>query len=279
MANRGNTWSVPAGQTEVYTVTVTNAAGVPITGQYVGTEPLITVVWEGGNLTPIAGVATAVWLSPTAGTVTVTVSPPSTMTAGYYRVQLSLTYMGATNPYGYFWLQVQAIAGIGVEAPTYCALQDLVDLAGDWLPKLMQGLSGDQSNFVRERAMAREWLDDAIVSQSRVFAFRFDLSYALYYGSFPFGPVEAPDQVITNYLASNLLQVKPRTIECNAYKALAFICEKRVTFDEDGESYRQRANWYHRKASSSIRRYRATLDLNGDGYADVAFNLGVITFR
>jgi hypothetical protein len=85
--------------------------------------------------------------------------------------------------------------------------------------------------------------------------------------------------VIAGYLASNYLQVVPRTIECVSYKALAFICEKRQTFDDKGEIYRQRAVWYHRKASNSLRRYRATLDTNGDGRADIAFNLGVLTFR
>jgi hypothetical protein len=73
--------------------------------------------------------------------------------------------------------------------------------------------------------------------------------------------------------------IVPRTIECVTYKTLAFICEKRVTFDEQGESYRQRAQWYHRKASNSLRRYRPALDTNGDGHPDIAFNLGVITFR
>lgn len=276
---RDNGWTVPAGESDAFTVTISNSAGAAITGQYAGTEPLPATVWEGGNLAPITGVVTTTWQSGANGQVLATVTPPSGMTPGYYRVRLSVTYNGATNPYYYGWLKVDAVPGTSSESPTYCALQDLEDLAGDWLTRLMQSDPGAQTNFVRERAMAREWLDDIIVSRSRVFAYRFDLTYALYYGSFPFGPVEAPDQVISNYLASNYLQIVPRTIECTAYKALAFICEKRQTFDEDGEAYRQRAVFYHRKASSSLRRYRPTLDTNGDGNADIAFNLGVFTFR
>lgn len=279
MATRGNTWSVPAGQAEVFTVTITGGNGQPITGHYEGTEPLIAVVWEGSNLAPIAGVVSVAWQSSLAGTTTVTVAPPSSMTPGFYKVRLSVTFAGTTNPYYAGWLRVEAIPGTGAELPTYCGLQDLLDRAGDWLTRLMQSAASDVSNFVQERAWAREWLDDIIIGRSRVFAYRFDLAYALYYGSFPFGPVEAPDQVVSNYLASNYLMVVPRTIECTAYKALAFVCEKRQTFDDAGEQYRKRALMYHRMASNSLRRYRPTLDTNNDGYADIAFNLGVLTFR
>jgi hypothetical protein len=279
MAQRGNTWSVPAGQTETFTVAITGGAGNAIAGQYQGDEPLPVVVWEGSDLTPIAGVVSAAWQSGPSGLVQVDVSPPSTMTPGYYRCRLSVTYNGNTGPFYFGWIKVEAIPGTASEPPTYGALQDLIDRAGEWLTRLMQSGSGDVTNFVRERATAREWLDDVITGNSRVFAYRFDLTYALYYGSFPFGPVEAPDSVIAGYLASDYLQVVPRTIECVSYKALAFVCEKRQTFDEAGEQYRQRAQWYHRKASNSLRRYRPTLDTNGDGIADIAFNLGVITFR
>jgi hypothetical protein len=278
MANRGNTWTVPAGMSESFDITVQNQSG-PITGQYAGNEPLPVTVWEGSNLANLAGVVSCRWISGPAGTVQATVAPPSGMAPGYYRVRIAVTYGGATSPIYYGWLKVDAVPGTAAEAPTYCSLQDLVDLAGEWLEKLMQSGAGDQTNFLRERAMAREWLDDAIIGQSRVFAFRFDLTYALYYGSFPFGPVEAPDTVVAQYLASNYLQITPRTIECCGYRALFHICEKRQTFDEAGEQYRQRALYYKRMASNSLRRYRPTLDTNADGKPDIAFNLGVISFR
>lgn len=277
--NRGNTWICPAGDAQTYTVTIVGGTGTAIANTYQGTEPFTVTVWEGSNLTPITSVASAQWLSASAGTVTVALNPPLGMTPGWYRIRLEVTYAGQKSPFYYGWIKVDAVAGTGTEAPTYCSLQDLLDHSGDWLERLMQSGSGDQTNFVRERAKAREWLDDVIIGNSRVFAYRFDLTYALYYGSFPFGPVEAPDTVITNYLASNYLQVGPRTIECTSYKSLAYICEKRMTFDESGEDYRRRAGWYHEKASNSLRRYRATLDTNGDGVPDIAFNLGVLTFR
>jgi len=52
-----------------------------------------------------------------------------------------------------------------------------------------------------------------------------------------------------------------------------------MSFDEAGEDYRKRANWYHRLASNALRGYRCELDTNGDGRTDIAFNLGVLTFR
>jgi len=279
MASPKNPWKCPAGDAQTYTVFVTNGSGATIVNTYAGTEPLTATVWQGSDLAPIAGVVSASWLSGPAGSTTVKLTPPADLAPGYYRVRLEVTYQGQKSPYYFGWIKVEAVAGSGAASPVYGSYQDMVDLAGDWLTRLQQGDPGDETTFLRERAMAREWLDDIIVSRSRVFAYRFDLTYALYYGSFPFGPVEAPDSVIAGYLASDFLQVVPRTIECTTYKALAFACEKRMTFDADGEAFRQRAIFYHRKASNSLRRYRCTLDTDGDGNADIAFNLGVLTFR
>jgi hypothetical protein len=278
MANRGNTWSVPAGESDSFTVTITGDAG-PIVGQYDGTEPLPLVVWAGGNLAPINGIASASWLDPAAGTVQVGVGPPPSMAAGYCRIRCSVTYRGATAPYYFGWIKVEQAPGTAAEGPVYGSYQDLADLAGDWLDRLMQGGAGDQTNFLKERMRARSWLDDIIVGASRVYAYNFDITYALFYGSFPFGPVESPDVVLTNYLASDFLQIVPRTVECTAYKALAYICEKRVTFDAEGEQYHKRALYYHRRASNSLRSYRPTLDTDGDGKPDIAFNLGTLSFR
>jgi hypothetical protein len=278
MANRGNTWAVPAGEQDSFTVTVSNENGA-ITGQYQGTEPLPATVWRGSNLAPIAGMVTASWNTAADGTVDVVVSPDAAQAPGFYRVRLSVTFGGQTSPFYFGWIRVEAVPGTASEPAVYGSYQDLVDHCGEWVNQLQQGEAADRTDFLTERARAREWMDDAIVANSRVFAYRFDLTYALYYGSFPFGPVEAPDSVMTQYLASDFLIVKPRTIEACSYKAAAFICEKRQTFDAKGDEYQRRAAWFHRKASNSLRRYRAELDTNADGVTDIAFNLGVITMR
>src|ERR1017187_6722675 len=276
---RGNTWECPIGGSQAYTVTIFNRSGVAITGQYAGTEPLAATVWEGTTIVANAGVLTPSWASASLGTTNVVLNGSATaaMVPGYYKIMLEVTYSGQKSPYYNGWLRLTPIAAAGVEPPTYGVFQDLLDRAGDWLPRLMQESS--ETNFLFERGRARSWLDELIVNSSRVFAYRFDLSYALYYGSFPFGPVEAPDSVIVGYLAANDLLVKPRTIEIVTYKALALICEKRLSFDKDGEDYRKRAVWYHRLASNALRGYRCELDTNGDGKTDIAFNLGVLTFR
>ncbi len=279
MASRGNTWTVPAGQSKSFTVTIRDGQGAAILSTYTGAEALPSSVWEGGALAPDLGVLAATWHTAAAGTVDVVVSPPAAMTPGFYRVRLEVFYAGALNPYFEGWLKVDAVPGTAAEAPVYCTLQDCLDRAGNWLVQLMQGGAADQTNFDIERALAREWLDDCIIVCARPYAYNFDLNYALIYGSFPFGPIETPDTVITGYLASNFLMVKPRTIECTVYKTLEIICQKRVTFDAEGDEYRKRAAWYHAMASSSLRRYRAEIDFNGDGKADVAFNLAVIGFR
>jgi hypothetical protein len=282
MAQRGNTWELPLGDTQTYTVTIFNGQNPPaaITGQYQGTEPLPAYVWEGSNQVALTQVLYTTWQSGPAGTVSVTVYGPATLSLnqGYYRVRLDVVYNGQQSPFYNGWLHFLPIPGTAVEPPMYGTLQDLLNRAGDWLPRLQQ--SNTETDFLFERGRAREWLDEIVTNCSRVFAYRFDLNYALYYGSFPFGPVESPDSVIQGYLAANYLMVTGRTIECVAYKALALICEKRIEFDdEDGEAYRRRAVYYHAKASQAVRGYRCQLDTNNDGIADIAFNLGVLTFR
>lgn len=282
MANRGNTWSIPTGESQTYSVSVVNGAGTVITGQYAGSEALEALVWEGSTIAPIANVLTNAWASPNGGpngqtTVTVTAATTASMLASYYRVRLSVTFAGQKSPYYYGWLRLLPSPGSATDAPTYNSLQDLLDKAGDWLPRLQQETG--EANFVAQRARARSWLDDIIVGRSRVFAFRTDLAYALYYGSFPFGPVEAPDSVIAAYLASNFLMVDDHTREIVTYKALSLICENRMSFDATGDEFSRRASWYRKLASNSVRGYRPTLDTNADGKADIAFNLGVFTFR
>ncbi len=279
MASRGNTWTCPAGQSRSFTVTIRDGLGAAILTTYTGAEALPSFVWEGGSLAPTPGVVTATWHTAAAGTVDVVASPPATMEPGFYRVRLEVLSGGNVSPYYEGWLKVDAVPGVATESPVYCTLQDCLDRAGNWLVQLMQGGAADQTNFNVERAQARQWLDDLIVTCARPYAYNFDLNYAIVYGSFPFGPVETPDTVITGYLASNLLMVKARTIECCVYKSLEYICQKRISFEADGDEYRRRAVWYHGLASNSVRRYRAEIDLNADGKADVAFNLSVLSFR
>jgi hypothetical protein len=278
MAQRGNTWTCPLGDGQSYQVTLI-ANGSAITGQYSGSEPLTAYVWEGSTQAPLAGVLTLGWISGPAGTVSVTLNGSATasLSQGWYRVRIDVAFQGQTSPAYNGWLRLLPIPGTAVEPPMYGVLQDLLDRSGDFLPRLMQ--KSGETNFLFERGSARRWLDDIITNCSRVFAYRFDLNYALYYGSFPFGPVEAPDQVIEGYLAANYLQVVPRTLDIVAYKALSLICQNRMSFDDDGEDYRARFGLYDALARRAIRGYRCTLDINNDGLPDIAFNLGVRTFR
>jgi len=148
MADRGNTWELPVGDTQAYNCSVVGGNGQVITGQYVGTEPLTTTVWEGSNLTALPGVLTAAWVSGPAGTTIVQVNGGATagLTTGYYRTKLEVTYGGATSPYFYGLLHLLPIGGLGTEQPTYNALQDLLDKAVEWLPRLMQ--DNTETNFV-----------------------------------------------------------------------------------------------------------------------------------
>ena len=221
MAQRGNTWELPIGDSQTYQITIFSGSNPPaaLTGQYAGTETLTPYVWEGSSSAVDAGVLTPAWISGTGGTTSCVVNGGATasLAAGFYRIRLDVTYGGQQSPYYYGWLSLLPIPGSTVDPPTYCAFTDLTDKAGDWLPALQQKTG--ESNFAYERGRARSWLDEIIVGRSRVYAYMFDLNYATIYGSFPFGPVESPDSVMMGYLAANDLIVRPRTIEVVAYKA------------------------------------------------------------
>jgi hypothetical protein len=279
MAARGNTWETPLGDSPSYTVTI-KSGGAAILNTYTGTETLTATVWEGCTQAPLAGVLSLEWNTPAAATVNVLVNGSATasLNQGWYRVRLEVTFQGNKTTFYSGWLRLEPIPGTAVEPPTYGTLQDLLNRSGDFLPRLMQETS--ETNFLYERGRARSYLDEIIVNRSRVFAYRFDLNYALYYGSFPFGPVEAPDQVIAGYLAANFLMVIDRTLEIVSYKALELICEHRIPYGtEQEDEYVKRAARYSALCRRAVRGYRCSLDINNDGLPDIAFNLSVHTFR
>jgi hypothetical protein len=281
VAQRGNSWEIPAGDGAVYDVQIMNGANPPaaLTGQYAGTEPLTAYVWMGSTQANVSGAITAAWVSGTAGTTTATIvgSVTSGMTPGYYRVRLEVTYAGVSSPYYGGWLNLLPIPGSTPPPPVYCAYSDLTDRAGDWLPRLQQATG--ETDFAFERGRARSRLDSIIVGKSRVYAYTFDLNYATIYGMFPWGPVESPDYVITGYLASNFLVITDQVIDITAYNALGRICEKRMSFDEDGQDYAARARYYYSKEAQCIRGYRCQINSTDTIYPNIAFNCGLFQFR
>jgi hypothetical protein len=281
MAQRGNSWELPIGDGATYNIQIMNDASPPtaMTGVYAGTEPLTATVWQGSKLAATPGVITPAWVSGPLGTTTATVNGgvTGTMAVGYYKVKLEVTYQGVTSPYYGGWLSLQAIPGTATPPPTYTTFQNLLDKGGTWLPRLQE--STGETSFLFEQGRARSWLDSAIVARSRVYAYTFDLNYATIYGMFPWGPVESPDYVITGYLEANDLIVTDETIEICTYKSLSLICQNRVNFDDAGDDWLRRSNYYNAQANRTLRSYRCQIDTNDDGYADIAFHMGVFQFR
>ena len=149
----------------------------------------------------------------------------------------------------------------------------MMDLAAGWFGSLL--VKNKYSNFLGERHRARTWLDDIIVGKSRPQSSQFDLATTSFYGL-----VEDEDAYIRDALDADGLLIDQAILEIVSYKALAFACESKIALEDTaGELWAKRARMCHARATNRLLCTRARIDTNADGAADVAFNLGVFTFR
>lgn len=217
------------------------------------------------------------WIDATNGRLQLTVSGAATanLTPGMYQLVVRVIPNGTTLKRRVFcgWLDLAYSPGTSTPPPTYCGYQDLLDYGGPWLRKLLvsEGLSG----FLRQCARARSWLDDVIVDKYRPSLYRADLRT---YGWAGFANLESQSTIILGYLRSNFLMVKDRTKEIVAHKAIGYICDQQISGSKD-DPYVARAFFHHLTAEEMVKSYRAEIDINSDGYADLAFNLSVHSIR
>jgi hypothetical protein len=277
----GNLWKLPVGADEQYTLTMRDNTGKPIT-TYAGTETFPCTVWSGETLQAVSGVLSASWRvnPPIDGQVVATISGAGVLASGLQAGFQQLRVMFAPNvgksyPFYEGWIELGDVAGVTAPGPVYCTLTDMYRYAGDWI----QALQSDKTTagFLSERARARQWLDQVIVSKSRRFANRVDITLGN-----PWGPVESWDWWIQQQLDSNLLVRRPVLAEITARKAIGYSCEHQMSW-EDTDLWERRARYYHKTANNLLLGYRCEIDLTGangvNGSATLAWNLGVSTFR
>lgn len=272
MADRSNLWKVARARGDFIKLTLRDSAGTALVLE--GTETLAGTVWGGDDLAPLSGVLTLTHETPASGIIRATVVPAQTaaVTPGYYRVALDITLGGTVYRFWAGWMEIQDTAGTATEPPTYCSLQDMLDLGGSWLPSLM--MESGRSNFVAVRARARDWFDSAFLARCRN-----DVGYVDLLG--PFYPWMTPEQdnpTIRDYLADDLLIVTGDVKEACACKAIGFACETAIT-GEPGDPWPARAARFHARARSLLLTLRPGIDTNADGEPDITVNMSYVSRR
>jgi hypothetical protein len=269
------TWPLQQGSGDTWTVPIVDTNGVAIA--YAGTEALAAKVWPGGTRAALLTLVPA-WSSAPAGltTLTITAAQSASLTPATYQVQCSVADASGTHTYYLGQLQVLPAPGTAVAAPSYCSIDDLREYAA-WIDDLQSGT--DQAGFAVQVGRARSWLDEILVSRWKYLGFAPQLgtpgwgAWSLYGGRDPM-----PSKWLRDQLANNLLMVTDTTREVTAKKALSYICRAQLGKNGD-HSYQDLARGFAFEANELVKTYRAEIDLNGDGFADVYINCGATNLR
>ena len=272
MADRSNVWKVPVGRGDAIKLTVRDADGTALVLS--GSETLSATIWAGDDLAATSGAVTLAHDTPASGIVMATAvgAVTATMTPGFYRLALEITLASTVYRFWTAWLELEDTAGAATAPPVYCTLQDMLDLGGSWLPALM--MESGRSNFVAQRARARDWFDGVFLARCRD-----DVGYIDLLG--PFYPWMAPEQdnpTIRDYLAADKLIVTGDVKEACACKAIGFVCETAIT-GEPGDPWPARAARFHARARSLLLGLRPGIDTNADGEPDIVVNMSVMSRR
>lgn len=264
--------SVVAGRDGLWQVTAEDDAGDPVAFSVSDTPS--AKVWAGDDQGVLFSPAVE-WDSAPAGTMTLSVTDTqSAVDPGLYRllVEVLRASDGAKLVVLDAWLSVTEAPGTADPPKVYCTYLDMRDYGGgDWLQTLAK--AEGQTNFARERARARSWLDGIIARRYRPWS-------STKNGGFwsVSGPVDSPDQTIADKLADDLLVVTDGIKELCALKALEFVCRQRVGMEAD-DGYAKKAAYFRRLASNRLACTTATIDPDDNGVAQYAIHLGILSIR
>lgn len=272
MALSNETYTLLSGRKFQQPIQLADSRGLPVVG-FDGSEVLTTTVWPGGDRSA-SFVATTTWLSPSAAQILIliTAAQSATLAPGRYQLETTATAAGddPEDVYG-CTLDVQSGPGTATAPRTYTTLQDLRDHQRGWLDTILT--DDDQAGFIRQQAMARDWIGDLAHAHYRV------ASLAMVVGGQAFGPRRsgARSQWLQEQLDADRLIVSPQVIKACAMRALAHICEGMIGGGGipggGGVSFGSLTKYYRSESDYIASTMTLQIDADGDGYGEIVIDL------
>lgn len=233
-------------------------------------DTLAARVWPGGSHATVATPAVA-WADATVAKFTLSLVPADTssLDVGSYRVQVTLTRSGRTIVVADCSLALtEAPAATPLEA-IYTSYADMLIYA-PWLETLQS--DRDCEGFRAQRGLARQWLDNLILSKYRGYGGG-TLSYPLVntFGGGSYGG--GKDKWLKDQLTADLLMRTPEITEAVSKYAIALVLQAQLPNQND-KTWPLVASRFLAEARSKVSCIVAELDLDGDGYGDIQVHLG-----
>lgn len=235
-------------------------------------DPIAVKLWP-GDARPTVAEPTAAWADAAAGRFVVSLSDAQTLALdpGVYQALASVTRAGRTAAVAAFSVEILEAPGQAAAPAVYCTLEDLKDQVG-WVGQLLD-LESDANDFLRQRRLAREWLDALILRNYAGSRIDDHLAGALYGAAQPI----LPDPRIASLLESGgLVLTGPAgraLVRCCASYALHLICNAQAA----GSEQMRKAARRFRAEARKVCYQTAGIDSNGDGRPELAVWLGNVS--
>ena len=253
---------------------ILNPDGSVPTGQFLGSDTLSAVLWQGDLESPVL-TKVPTWLSATNAQIQISFNNADTATLplGVYYVQATATRSSrsaALLPRG-TTVTITDAPGTTTALPAYITADDIRTIAG-WLDQVSH--PNKQTGFLRECARSREWLDECILRNYRggnvtLLGYHGLALDTWYTGGSRRTSLRNP--FILDTLQNNGLIVTQRTKEICAYYALSLICEGMLMTSGKPEQYLGMAARARAESHRLLACY--TAELNVDGSVDTNGNL------
>lgn len=279
-----NCWDVAAGLDAEFIVFPLDSGDRPAV--FAGTETLVCQAWRGDDTTPTAGVAAAAWRLPDgtdevpddwpvdAPYVVVSILGTGTASSleSYRLLRVSAVAGGKSRELLTTWLHVGDSPGAADAPACYCTLQDMIDVGGGWLPKLM--MESGRTDFLAERARATNKLRAVLLARWRpddcIDLGSYDGTWDYSYGR--------PSKRLTELLDADGLILDGETRAAVACLAVAFACERSLTWEADDPMAR-RAVAFERRWRAALPGLSCGIDDDADGVANFWVDLSTISSR
>lgn len=264
--------SIRQGTDGIWTITLRDANGQSLTGVYDGTEPLGLVVWPGSTRSALTlPNSSAVWLSPSDGTITLTIHRLDTalIDPGMYELVILLVD-GSIQADAYRGiLDIQPSPGLEAAPKVYCTLDDCRRECS-WILDAVIPDENIPNNLERQRADARAWYDDLLQRH-----WRGGMSLGAEAGLLARRRSGQRNMWLQAELDAGCLMLTVPVIKANAYQAIGYALRDMIGA-RGSTSYQELAAQYFALAEQRAACTTAEIDTNADGTPDYTIDLGFI---